>query len=152
MKSSRLPALRRTLLLFVFGGACYNLIEILWRGYTHWSMFFLGGVCFQWGGLIARRFRRHCLAVRCVLCSAAVTVSEFLCGCLVNLRFHLHVWDYSNQPFNLLGQICLLYSFLWGLLSIPAMPLYTALQRSLKRPGLMPSRRRAALRTASQPV
>ena len=48
--------------------------------------------------------------------------------------------------------ICLLYSFLWGLLSIPAMPLYTALQRSLKRPGLMPSRRRAALRTASQPV
>ena len=81
MKSSRLPALRRTLLLFVFGGACYNLIEILWRGYTHWSMFFLGGVCFQWGGLIARRFRRHCLAVRCVLCSAAVTVSEFLCAC-----------------------------------------------------------------------
>ena len=44
---------------------------------------------------------------------------EFVVGCLVNKVFHLNVWDYSRQRFNLGGQICLLYSVLWFFLCIP---------------------------------
>ena len=37
---------------------------------------------------------------------------------------HMNVWDYSGFPLNIMGQVCLLYSVLWGLLSIVAIPLY----------------------------
>ena len=38
--------------LFLIGGALYYVIEILWRGYSHWSMFILGGICFVIMGLL----------------------------------------------------------------------------------------------------
>lgn len=34
-----------------------------------------------------------------------------------------NVWDYSDQPFNLLGQICLSYTLLWIPLSAVAIVL-----------------------------
>ena len=36
----------KLVLLFVFGGLMYMGVEILFRGYTHFSMFFVGGLCF----------------------------------------------------------------------------------------------------------
>ena len=36
----------QTVDLFAMGGGTYGLIEVLWRGYTHWSMALLGGVLF----------------------------------------------------------------------------------------------------------
>ena len=32
----------------------------------------------------------------------------------------LNIWDYSDLPFNLMGQICLLFSVFWFFLSIIA--------------------------------
>lgn len=110
--------------IFLIGGALYNLIEILWRGYTHWSMFIVGGLCFQLIGYIQTALVKWGLFRRCLLCSAAVTAVEFLSGCLFNLKLHMNVWDYSQFPLNIMGQVCLLYSVLWGLLSIVAIPLY----------------------------
>ena len=31
------------LMVFLLGGAGYCLIEVLWRGFTHWSMALAGG-------------------------------------------------------------------------------------------------------------
>ena len=36
----------QSLILFLFGGVGYSLLEIFWRGFTHWTMFVLGGICF----------------------------------------------------------------------------------------------------------
>ncbi len=114
-----------TLFLFCVGGAIYNIIEIIWRGYTHWSMFIVGGVCFNVIGFI-HTVSKRCLFVRCALCSFAITAIEFFSGCLFNLRLKMNVWDYSALPFNFKGQVCFLYSVLWGLLSIIAIPVYKA--------------------------
>lgn len=46
-----------------------------------------------------------------------VTILEFICGCVINLWLNWGVWDYSNMPFNLLGQICLPFSLLCIILS-----------------------------------
>ena len=32
--------------LFYAGGVLYVLIELAWRGRSHWTMFVLGGLCF----------------------------------------------------------------------------------------------------------
>ena len=117
--------------LFCIGGGCYNLIEILWRGHSHWSMFFVGGSCFHLIGEIGKRLKGRSLALIGTACSAAVTVVEYVSGCLVNRFWKLGVWDYSQRPFNLHGQVCLLYSALWGVLSLLAVPLYRLLESQL---------------------
>lgn len=127
------PKVWRFVVLFVLGGAGYNLLECLWRGHTHWSMFFLGGSCFHLIGKIGEQLHRRSAWMVGTVCSAAVTFAEFLSGCLLNLHWKLNVWDYSCMPANLYGQICLLYSVLWGLLSLPVVLLYRCLNRALFR-------------------
>ena len=113
-----------SLWLFCLGGLIYNLIEVLWRGYTHWSMFFVGGTCFNIIGRIQTVCKRG-IVHRCALCAVAITFVEYISGCLFNLRLKLNVWDYSRMRFNIRGQVCLLYSILWGALSLIAMPIYS---------------------------
>lgn len=115
--------------LFLLGGTVYVLLEKLWRGRSHWTMFLLGGTCFHLMGRVGMRCRGWRLRHRCALCAALVTAAEFLCGCLVNRRLKMNVWDYSDRPLQIMGQVCLPYSVLWGLLSIPAMPLYAGCRR-----------------------
>lgn len=105
--------------LFLLGGFSYGLIEILWRQRTHISMIITGGLCFVIIYRIFKKARDMSLLFKCIIGSAIITTLEFICGCIVNIWLKLSVWDYTNLPFNLLGQICLLYSVLWGFLTIP---------------------------------
>ena len=52
-----------------------------------------------------------------------VTPLEFVTGCIVNLWLGWNVWDYSNIPFNVMGQICLPFSALWVVVSAAAVVL-----------------------------
>ncbi len=107
------------LLLFLIGGFSYGLIEILWRRYTHWSMVITGGFCFTALFRCFTKFNKLPLYKKCIIGSTIITVIEFAVGCIVNIWLKLKVWDYSCRPLNLCGQVCLLYSSLWGLLCIP---------------------------------
>ena len=106
-------------LLFSIGGGVYASIEMLWRGHTHWSMFILGGLCFVIMGLLNEHVFPWELGLfwQSLISATVITVFEFLTGCIVNLWLGWAVWDYSNLPFNLCGQICLQFSLLWILLS-----------------------------------
>lgn len=108
--------------VFCFGGLGYGIIEILWRGGTHISMFVAGGLCFLiitaidsmelFGGRIF---------LEAPICALSITAVEFVCGVIVNLQLEMQVWDYSELPMNLWGQICLPFTALWLLLAIPAL-------------------------------
>ena len=112
--------LRKTnLKLFALGAAGYPLIEILWRRKTHWTMSLLGGVCCLSLGSFFNRFSYFSLFKKCVCGSLIITFAEFCCGCVVNIKMKRNVWNYANLRLNIKGQICLVYSFLWGLLCIP---------------------------------
>ncbi len=119
--------------LFLIGGLGYNLLELLWRGRTHWSMFLVGGLCFRLIGGIGERLYRVSWLVRGAACAGAVTVVEFVSGCIVNLWWGLGVWDYSRMRFHLKGQVCLVYSLLWLLLSVAVCPFYSLCRRLLCR-------------------
>ena len=43
------------------------------------------------------------------------TLIELLAGFLMDRLFHTRWWDYSAEPFNFHGYICLKFSLLWGL-------------------------------------
>ncbi len=111
--------MKRFLKLFCIGAAGYNLIELLWRGYTHWTMGITGGLCFSLLYRLNQRLKHRILWIRCLAGTCLITVIEFMTGCLVNLWLRWSVWDYSNLKFNVLGQISLLYSVLWFFLTIP---------------------------------
>lgn len=100
--------------LFVTGGLLYNLLEVLYRGWTHWTMFILGGVCFICLGLINEIIPWEMPLWQQVLIGACIITSmEFITGCIVNLWMGWGIWDYSQEPGNILGQICPQYFVLW---------------------------------------
>lgn len=103
------------LLLFFIGGGLYVWIEILWRGHTHWTMFMLGGICFVIMGLLNEHVFpwKLSLVLQSLLSASAITVFEFITGCIVNIGLGWRVWDYSGLPCNLLGQVCLYFFLLW---------------------------------------
>lgn len=110
--------------LFTIGGLLYYLIEILWRGYSHLSMFVVGGICFIFIGLINEHLSFDTpLWKQQLIAASIVTGIELIAGLILNVWLKLDIWDYSNLAFNLLGQICLQYSILWFLLSLLAIVL-----------------------------
>lgn len=104
--------------LGTLGGLIYVFIELLWRGYSHWSMLLLGGICFIALGLINEVIPWEMpLTVQMFIGCAIITALEFVTGCIVNLWLGWDVWDYSELPCNLLGQISLKSSVGWYFLS-----------------------------------
>ena len=104
--------------LGTLGGLIYVFIELMWRGYSHWSMFLLGGICFIALGLINEIIPWEMpLTVQMFIGCVIITVLEFITGCIVNLWLGWDVWDYSDLPYNLLGQISVVSSAGWYFLS-----------------------------------
>ena len=105
--------------VFGIGSIGYGITEILWRGYTHWTMILTGGICLL---CIYLNEKHHCSEAiwkRCLVGSLIISLSEILVGFVVNMVLGWGVWDYSSLPMNLFGQVCMLYSALWFLLCLP---------------------------------
>lgn len=109
-------------LLFLLGGSAYVGLEWLWRGWSHISMFFAGGVCFLLLGKLNAVRPRLNLPLRGVVGAGIITMVELAAGLLCNRSYR--VWDYRHLPLNFHGQICLLFSLLWIPISLLAMGLY----------------------------
>lgn len=108
----------RPLVLWSIGGLLYVLCEIMFRGRSHWTMFIVGGLCFWLMGLINEVISWDMpIWQQCIIGAFIVTAVEFLAGCIINIGLGWQVWDYTELPFNLLGQICLPFTMLWAVLS-----------------------------------
>lgn len=109
----------KEIILWLIGGLLYMEIELMWRGYSHWTMFTLGGLCFVCLGRINEVIPWNMpLWLQVLIGTAIITGLEFLTGCIVNLWLGWNVWDYSNVPLNVFGQICLPYILLWAPISL----------------------------------
>ena len=113
-----LSYLKKESILFLLGGILYFFIEILYRGYSHWTMYIVGGLCFVLMGLINELFTFDMyIEIQAIISSIIITILEFISGYLINIVLKWNVWDYSNMPFNIMGQVCLLFTFMWFFLS-----------------------------------
>lgn len=122
-------AIWKKMMLFCAGGSAYVGLELLWRGWSHGSMFLAGGTCFLLIGQLNQVQPRLPLLPRAVMGAVVITSVELLTGLLVNRDYS--VWDYRDMPGNFHGQVCLPFFFLWIPLSIAAMGLHALAQKHL---------------------
>lgn len=109
------------LYLFWFGGSFYITLETIWRGYSHWTMGVLAGIIFIIIGLLNKIWGWETDLIKQVSIGAIIaTIFEFFAGCILNLWLELNIWDYSNMPGNILGQICPQFFLLWIAISLLA--------------------------------
>ena len=120
-------------MIFSIGACGYGLLEILWRGYTHWSMRGAGGLSFLGLSAIQNRMRSFGLVTKAIIGSGLITAIEFVFGVIFNIVLKKNVWDYSRMPFNIKGQVCATYSFIWMLISMIAIPFAGVLTKRLRK-------------------
>ena len=118
-----------TLAALLLGGTLYGLIELIWRGRTHWTMVLTGGAGFVFMYLAAASGLPR--PAQYALCAVNITAAEYIVGAVVNVGLGWNVWDYSHERLNLYGQICARYAVLWLALSVPGCELARLLRRAL---------------------
>lgn len=129
--------MKKNALIFSLGSILYPILEILWRGRSHYSMAIAGGLSLMFIDIIClRKLSRIPLLAKALLSSGIITSIEFFTGIIVNIGLKMNVWDYSAQPFNLLGQICLPFSIIWIFISLPAMYICKVIDRFINKYGL----------------
>ncbi|WRS28956.1 hypothetical protein U6B65_12845 [Oscillospiraceae bacterium MB08-C2-2] len=82
-------------------------------------MWVVGGLCFLFIGQINERelTQNLPLLLQMAIGAIGITLIELIAGLILNIWLKMHIWNYSNLPGNLWGQICPQYTFIWFLLS-----------------------------------
>lgn len=123
--------------IWLTGGIVYYFAEILFRGFSHFSMLICGGLCFllvgNIGNLILNSKDNIIISVIKIMLigTMIITTLEYITGMIVNVKYNLKVWDYSDMKYNVNGQICLLYSFFWALISLICVYVYNVMEEYL---------------------
>ena len=121
---NKIKLIGKYLFLFFLGAVIYMLMELIWRQRTHWTMGILGGICFIELGLINEIIPWDMqLSVQALIGTILITVNEFISGLIINVWLGWNVWDYSNLPLNIMGQICIPFCIIWICVAIFAIVL-----------------------------
>lgn len=115
-------------MIFLLGGVIYSAVEVVTRGFTHWSMTIAGGICLM---IIYHHFLTHPddgILSHCLFGMITITSVEFIFGVIFNMILGWNVWDYSNMYLNFMGQICPSFSAAWFLISVPAVMICEAVR------------------------
>lgn len=128
-----LKKFKEILIVFSLGAVIYSLIEILFRGFTHWTMTITGGVAFLLIYIVNFKIKTKSILLRCLWGCFIITSLELIVGLIVNRGLKLDVWDYSQQRYNFLGQICPLFSAIWFVMTIPAILLCKFIKTNLSK-------------------
>ncbi len=116
-KGDYMKNIEKYIFIFLFGGFGYGLLEIAFRGFTHWSMIITGGSALLILYLINYALPKAPILIKALIGASAITIIEFSVGIIVNKIFTFGVWDYTNSPGNILGIITPTFSFCWFAIS-----------------------------------
>lgn len=116
------------ILLLCFAGYTYVCLELLFRGRSDVSMLIVASIC-----SIPIIFLNNIFSfemdflLQVIICTFSTTGIEYLAGQFFVNKDH-QIWDYSNIPFNLNGQICLRFMIIWFVIAAIMIPLFDYLQ------------------------
>ena len=121
-------------IIFIVSGFIYTALEILWRGYTHWTMFVCAGLC----GLAMANINNNWLEfdtdfrIQIVASALVCTSMEFIFGMIFNGDFT--IWDYRGLwgTIHWLGdQVNILFFGVWMIISLFGLPFLDWMQWKL---------------------
>ena len=121
-------------IIFIISGLIYIMLELLWRGRTHWTMFICAGLC----GLVIANVNNNFLSfetdfrIQVIVSALCCTTFEFLFGLIFNGNFT--IWDYRGMwgTIHWLGdQVNILFFGVWLLISLFALPFLDWIQWKL---------------------
>lgn len=121
----------RSTILFIVIGTLYCSIELLFRNRTHWSMFILSGFC----GICFIDTPNNIYSfdldytIQVLISTILCTLSEVICGLIVNIWLGLNVWDYSKLWGTFFfGQCNIFFVIVWlVLIALIGIPLCDAI-------------------------
>lgn len=120
-----------SILLWTFGGTLYFMLEVIYKTATgepdriSWTMLVLAVILCVPVERAGAELPWHVpLWAQAACCAALVTVTELLAGLIINVWLDMNVWDYSNLPGNLWGQICPQFSAIWLALCLIFIPVF----------------------------
>jgi uncharacterized membrane protein YsdA (DUF1294 family) len=111
--------LLRLAIIWFITGSFYFVLEGLWRipegGYANIAMLPVGGICGVLIGGLNQHHRYYKMKIlwQALFGTLIILTIEFISGYILNIKMGMHIWDYSNLPFNIMGQISLRYGILW---------------------------------------
>ena len=76
---------KNSMMLFSIGAVGYGLLEVLWRGYTHWSMLGAGGICFVFFAKIGEKIKSGGIILKAIIGSGFITAIELIFGIIFNI-------------------------------------------------------------------
>ncbi len=121
--------IEKYIFIFLFGGFGYGLLEILFRGFTHWSMIITGGSALLILYLINLALPNTPTILKAIIGALSITTIEFTVGVIVNKVFSFAVWDYTGTPGNILGIITPSFSLIWFMISLIMISVFKNIQR-----------------------
>lgn len=122
MQTPKFKMAMRLILFYCFAGGVYMSIELLYRQYTDYHMFYLAGFI----GLLLLVVNEWLsydtdFLLQVFICGTVALLAELACGVLFNSDFH--IWDYRELPYNFMGQIQLYFAVIWYILSAIFIPI-----------------------------
>ena len=114
-----------SILLWFWAGGVYFFAEVIWKTAQgrpetiSWTMFALAIIL----AIPMERFGAELpwempLIAQAGISALAVIATEFVAGLILNVALGLGIWDYSNVPGNIMGQVCPQFALLWFVVSI----------------------------------
>ena len=122
-------------MIFVTSGLIYIVLELLWRGRTHWTMFLCAGLC----GLVMANINNNWLEfdtdfrIQVFVSALMCSTSEFFFGIMFNGDFS--IWDYRGMwgTIHALGdQVNIIFFGIWIIISVFGLPLLDWIQWKLE--------------------
>lgn len=120
-----------SILLWFWGGTVYYLLEVVYKTATghperiSWTMLVVVILLTVPVERCGAELPWSCpLWLQAAACAALVTVVELVAGLILNVWLGLGVWDYSQFPGNLWGQICPQFAAVWWVICLVFIPVF----------------------------
>lgn len=101
------------------GYAFKNQKKFVNRGFLHGPICPIYGVCALTIISILQSFKTN-IFILYIVATIVISVIEYFTGYFLEKTFKTKYWDYTEDPFNLHGRICLHFSLMWGALAVLA--------------------------------
>lgn|SRR5574343_2115616 len=121
--------MNKNLTIFILMGICYVFIEVAYGsivsmkpaliGSSSLWMFVVGGILgLTLGKMNEIKCTRNLIyPINILVGGAVITFNELISGLILNKWLGFNIWDYSQATYNFIGQIDLVHSICWILLT-----------------------------------